>query len=59
MVLDPNGGVSSDPAVVLSSLTPRMPTSRQNMHRVPYNDWERRSDRADDVNERFGVWLAR
>ena len=50
---------SSDRAVVLSSLTPHMPTSRQNMHRVLYNDWERWSDRTDDVNERFSVWLAR
>ena len=39
-------------------MTPHMPTNPQNMRRVLYNDLGWWSDRANDVNERFGAWLA-
>lgn len=40
-------------------MAPHMPTSPQNLKRALPNDWEWWSDRADEVNERFGAWLAR
>ena len=40
-------------------MAPHMPTTPANMARVLQNDWQWWADHADEVNERFGAWLAR
>ena len=40
-------------------MAPHMPTSPENAKRALHNDWAWWSDHADEVNERFGAWLAR
>ena len=40
-------------------MEPHMPTSPQNLARALQNDWEWWGDHADEMNERFSVWLAR
>ena len=40
-------------------MAPHMPTTPANMQRVLHNDWRWWADHADEVNERFGAWLAR
>ena len=40
-------------------MAPHMPTSPENAKRALPNDWAWWSDHADEVNERFGAWLAR
>ena len=39
-------------------MEPHMPTSPQNLGRALQNDWEWWGDHADEMNERFSVWLA-
>ena len=40
-------------------MRPHMPTSPRNMVNAVFKDWEWWSDNADEINERFGAWLAR
>ena len=40
-------------------MAPHMPTTPANMARALQNDWRWWADHADEVNERFGAWLAR
>ena len=40
-------------------MAPHMPTTPANMRRALQNDWRWWADHADEVNERFGAWLAR
>ena len=40
-------------------MRPHLPTSPQNRKRALSNDWAWWSDHADEMNERFGAWLAR
>ena len=40
-------------------MAPHMPTTPANMGRALQNDWQWWADHADEVNERFGAWLAR
>ena len=40
-------------------MEPHMPTSPQNLGRTLQNDWEWWGDHADELHERFSVWLAR
>ena len=40
-------------------MNPHMPTSPRNASRALHKDWEWWSDHGDEMNERFGTWLAR
>ncbi len=40
-------------------MRPHMPSAPENMARVLRNNWEWWSDHAEEMNERFSVWLAR
>ena len=40
-------------------MAPHMPTTPANLDRALQNDWRWWADHADEVNERFGAWLAR
>ena len=40
-------------------MKPHMPTAPENLARALRNDWEWWRDHGDEMNERFGAWLAR